>query len=333
MEYRCVLEVCKFAEPRELVGALALVSRRWKQACDSDELWYVLIETRGYRPPQVLMSPKTWFRYLNNQFSSLPCIRKDHFTLFHCRKSEWSAPIRLLSVIQADQVTASVVLPEGSLLCCGGGNWKTDSTWDTAYRVMGDGKVEQLKPMQQAREAHGIVCCKDWVYVFGGDCDPGPRIIRTGEKLHLGDISTLKDRDWSILRNMCHHHSYFTPALYQELIYLCGGYCARTEVFDPRNDSFRGIGLKLVNPEHAWSVVYEEKLVVVAGYRLHIYNRQHGRGRLQIKPNFLLDEYSGVPPILFNHTVYRLLMNGDVIQTDLSTQADSRLQHPRIRRR
>ena len=333
MEYRSVLEVCKVSSPADVLLGLGFVSRNWVKACESDELWYSLLDSRGYSShPDVSFSPKTWFAHLNYRSCCIPLIRKDHFALFFCRKAQWCPLVLLRVPIQADQVSASIVLPDGSLLCCGGGNWRTETSWDSAYRLQSDGSMTQLQSLCQAREAHGILCFLDSVYVFGGDTDAGPPVL-SGERLILGDMTTLPGRTWSLLRNMRFGHSYFTPAVYKGLVYLCGGYSNTSEVFNPADEVFSVVRMRLTDPEHCWEVVQGDNLIIVSGYKMHVFAGPEGRQRIHREPGYTRDEYSSVPPVLVGNVAYRLLMNGDVLETDLETREEVTLKKPRMRRR
>lgn len=331
MEYRSVLEVCKFSAPADILQELGAVCSNWAKACASDELWFSYLEIRGYPANPILaFSPKAWFSYLNYRACCIPLVRRDYFALFFCRKSQWSASVPLLAPIQADQVSASTILPDGSLLCCGGGNWRTEASWDSAYRLLSDGRVIQLKDLCQAREAHGILCCLSSVYVFGGDTNAGPPVL-SGERLAIGDIQTLQDRSWTLLLNMNFGHSYFTPALYRGLVYLCGGYSNTSEVFNPLDDLFSVVAMRLTDPEHCWEVVKGEELIIVTGYKMHVLKGLAGSQRLHRKPGYSRDEYSSVPPVLIGNIAFRLLMSGDVLQTDLETREEATVLKPRRR--
>jgi len=75
--------------------------------------------------------------------------------------------------------------------------------------------------MLNGRYAHGIVVWKRAVHVFGSCLGDEGRLC---ESL---DITA-----WTALPKMHHMRAYFTPVVWQEAVYLCGGHINTIEVYD-----------------------------------------------------------------------------------------------------
>ena len=329
MDRESLLEVAKWSSPRDTLLHFSLVASAWASVCDSEELWAVFMSAREFLTrPSATITDKAWYQLLHQRSGALPLIRKQEMTLFDCRQGRWRRKVKLEQSIQADEVSASTVLPDGSMLCCGGGSGPTESNWSSAYRLTNSGTVQVLQDMNMAREAHGIICFNDIIYVFGGQSDSGPQ-LQSGEKLLLGDVTTLQRRQWGLLPNMLAPHSHFNPVEYRSMFYLIGGFNRTSEMFNPIDEVFTPLPLVISDPQHTWCVVYQDTLVIVSGGRMHVLQDKGRNQRLMQLPSSMQDEWSRSPPVLHGDVAYRLAFNGDILETDLSTHGETRVKHPR----
>ena len=81
--------------------------------------------------------------------------------------------------------------------------------------------MEFLPDMLNGRYAHGIVVWKRAVHVFGS------WLRNEGQLCESFDITA-----WTALPKMFHMRAYFTPVVWQEAVYLCGGHINTIEVYD-----------------------------------------------------------------------------------------------------
>lgn len=88
------------------------------------------------------------------------------------------------------------------------------------------GRVESLRDMIHGRDSSGVIVWKGSVHVFGSYTgDAAPKF----ERLNL--IS--HGAQWEELKNMAEPRSLFSPAVWRNAIYLCGGSSNEIiEVFD-----------------------------------------------------------------------------------------------------
>ena len=99
------------------------------------------------------------------------------------------------------------------------------------------GRVESLRDMLHARDSSGVIVWKGSAHVFGS---------YTGEAVSKCERLSLISRgsQWEELVNMAEPRSLFSPALWRNAIYLCGGSNNdRIEVFD--GSTLQRLDLKL----------------------------------------------------------------------------------------
>lgn len=101
----------------------------------------------------------------------LPQVTSTFLRFFNTSAWEYGPPVLLSTPIQADNGSTWVVLEDGRLFCCGGGQGSVqaglDLFWSAAYLLGRDGAVDELPRMLTARLAHGVIQVLR-LYVFGG---------------------------------------------------------------------------------------------------------------------------------------------------------------------
>jgi hypothetical protein len=116
------------------------------------------------------------------------------------------------------------------------------------------GSVHKLHHMINKRSCHGSIQYFNWVYVFGGF---------NGSALQTSEKYSLTTKHWSQLPDMLSPRHSFSPALHQHRLYLCGGDTIDCEVFDPADDSFAPLGLRLPEANQARALVMDDELLVL----------------------------------------------------------------------
>lgn len=156
-----------------------------------------------------------------------PVIMGNSLRKYYAGQSGRLGLVELTHTPKVDQETAYAFLENGDLVCCGGVKGAQE-----AY-VIGavNAQVTILPKMIQGRSAPGMVTFNGCPYVFGGSS--GTNLLTTCEKF------THMER-WEIIKEqMARPRGAFTPCLYNNLIYLPGGFSANTiECFDPIRSVF-----------------------------------------------------------------------------------------------
>jgi hypothetical protein len=136
------------------------------------------------------------------------------------------------------------VLSSGSIMCAGGyaeARWLADAfVWDHA-----SGKVTELPGMTAARECHGCVQMRDYIYVFGGVNESG--VMSQCERY------AQSSRIWQGLPSLEKPMSKLTPIVINSRIYIAGyGHTAVLE-FNPTTLKFKSLFAGLLSPSEAVS--------------------------------------------------------------------------------
>lgn len=234
---RTLLEVLKWTEPQSVLKHFAIVAQVWRRACATDELWSAFCEDCDIVPDPGT-SPTAAFR------EGRPCLdllvlQGAALSQFNCKTKEIVTLIQFQQGLVGIYTLAAVLLPSGSLLCCGGNS-------NNAVLIEASGSQMQLQNMLCHRSFHSAVHFKGIVYVFGG-------AESTAEKLVLCSVETLPSQPWLALPNMQCCRSACSPCLYRGKFYLFGGNSNRCEMFSPLTEEFTM--LSLVLPEIMYGCV------------------------------------------------------------------------------
>ena len=121
-------------------------------------------------------------------------------------------------------------LPSGQLFLCGGQLTKETAVYykEAILIDVCSRKIEPLATMAGERCRHGIVCYKDFVYVFGGYCN---------EYLASCERYSLSQKCWSQLPDLNEAKDCITVAVWKDRIYIVGYGSNKIEAFDVSTES------------------------------------------------------------------------------------------------
>lgn len=170
--------------------------------------------------------------------------------------------------MQVDEFTSSILLPDGSVLSCGG---SLGTPWRTAYRLSLSGEVQVLQDMLIPRGGHGLAVCGKSLYAFGG-CGGN-----SSEQLVWDPIDTLPSRAWRRIPNMISVRCYFTPCAAEKVIYLCGGFAESCEIFNCERETYRPLAVTLPESSEVSAVLSDWEIIVLSpGYVTRLSLRSPG---------------------------------------------------------
>lgn len=241
--FRCVLEVTKWAAPKDCLHSAALVSQTWQKAANSEELWQAYVDDLELQADSHHTSFKDVYRYCRN-FPAL--IESNTLFLYHPKKRAWRC-VSLTDPITVDKSSSWALASDGYFVCTGGGAGSdsgpdASDVYDVAFRIGQTGVVRKLASMKQARKWHGSIVVKEYCYVFGGLRNP-----TSTEKLSLRGVESER---WVRMRDMISRRICFNPCLHRGLVCLIGGQADDGEVFHCDTETFESLRLKL---EFSWS--------------------------------------------------------------------------------
>lgn len=276
MQYREVLEVCKWLSAVDVLR-ISWTSVVWAKAADSEELWTLLADHFELKKGE---PAKLGFRRLTQAMNSLVVMRPTEMRIFSVKQQTWVGSSKLREQVQVDDFTSTVFLPDASLLCCGG---SLGTPWRSAYRVEREGSVQALSSLVIPRSGHGLAVCGKWVFAFGG-CGGA-----SSEALEWEPLDSIPHRNWKRLSNMLAVHSYFSPCVLRQLVYLCGGFTDICEVFDSKQQVYRVLAAWLPESSEVCAVLHDNELLILTprfSSRLNIKSLQ-----LQTEPH---EQWAGV---------------------------------------
>ena len=231
--YRSIVEVLKFAEPKEVLTAASETCAVWLKAANSNELWWDFCDLYGVMPCTDQDSSKTTFRVgdFDLKVSELPLVRPDSITRFSIPDLQ-KTHILLSTPVTVNQFTAYCYLSLKRLLICGGG----DPIGNNAYSIdLDSGLVTTLANMKLARRSHAAYKYRSSVYVFGG---------KLQQELASIEKYSIREERWTLLPNyLIEAMEAFVPARYRDNIYLVGA--VYIEVFNLHTETCTRFPLSL----------------------------------------------------------------------------------------
>lgn len=238
----------------------SLIRCRFTDLSDSSSLAFLL--TRPQRLPTTLLNLQGLADLTHIPSPRLVEVRKDHLRLFDCEGQNWKNSVNLSRALRCDETSSCVLLRSGRLFVSGGslfvdlffGEGKRNYFADAYDINPASGSVHKLHHMTIKRGSHGSIQYFNWVYVFGG---------YNGGTLQSSEKYSLATKHWTQLSDMLTARYNFSPALHQHRVYLCGGETVDCEVFDPADDSFAPLGLRLSEAGQARALVLDDDLVVL----------------------------------------------------------------------
>lgn len=246
----------------ELLGKIlaALLHSQLDDIGDCNSLTYVL--TRPQRLAPTLVNLQVLVDLTAPSVAQLAEVRKDHFRVFDCSSQTWGARVSLSRSVRVDDTSRCAFLRNGKLFVTGGsmyvdlfyGEGKRNHFADTYDIDVNTGAARKLNNMANKRSNHALQPYFNFMYVFGGSSD---------SQLQACEKYSLSAALWLPLPDMRTARHSFSPALYNHLIYLCGGDTMDCEVFDPVAESFSPLNAQLPEAGPARALIVEEQLLVL----------------------------------------------------------------------
>lgn len=159
---------------------------------------------------------------------------------------------RCITTLNASWVTVD---EDKVVICEGGSNGEihSDNVLHTALQLHRSGRVKVLSDMKHPHNNPGMVMWAGFVHVFGSFVGPGETKC---ERLLLTQSA------WEQLPDLHSRRSLFTPVVWRNEIYLCGGYQNSTvEVFD--GATMRLLDINLLEAGSALACIKEDELLVI----------------------------------------------------------------------
>jgi len=154
-------------------------------------------------------------------------VTKDSIQCFNARTQQLHSPARLSSPIPDDGDNRWAVVSKDQVVVCGGGSkmYAGPEVWNRAFLLNVTGKVQALPNMNFGHSGPGFIVKNGIAFVFGSTYGLG------GQQCEALKITGVQG--WGVLPQMHKPRSGFTPAAWQQALYLCGGLNNPTvEVFD-----------------------------------------------------------------------------------------------------
>jgi hypothetical protein len=163
--------------------------------------------------------------------------------------------VTLRPALDFTNMTVSVLLPDGSMVSCGG---KSEHDCRAVHINTVTGEVTFLPEMLTARANAGIAYVDGVIFLFGGFCEGGKE-HDSGEKFSFAT------NEWTQLENrMASSRFQFTPYPHQQTIYIAGGWhSTAVEAFDIATETFTTLPLVLPKPFGTTCFVYNDELIVL----------------------------------------------------------------------
>ena len=251
-----MLEVCKWLSAFDVLQA-AWASSLWEKVTATPELWWELCRSAGFSVPSS-EHPRDGYKRLSNSMKTLVIVRPSLVRSFSIKKLRWSEVRRMGKKLQVDEFSSAIILPDGSVLCCGG---SLGAPWRTAYRLALQGEVQPISDMVIPRGGHGLAVCGKAIYAFGG-CGGN-----SCEAIEWEPLETLSKRTWKRIPNMLSVRCYFAPLAADPLIYLCGGFTDTCEVFNCETVTYELLNVSLPECSEVCAVLGDWEIILLSpGY-------------------------------------------------------------------
>ena len=176
-----------------------------------------------------------------------------------------------------------------------------DNVLKTALLLHMTGEVESLPDMLFPHNNPGLVMWHRAIHVFGSYAGPGTT------KSELMSINGT--RTWSQLPDLHSARALFTPVVFLNSIYLCGGY---------KNNSiecFTGTEMRLLDihlPEHevAITCVCGEFMVILqSGYFIYLFLNSENQLQMTTKPIQPYNYHAYSNPVFYHEQILSVLSN------------------------
>ena len=243
--FRPVIEVIKWANPRDILTNLCMINRRWQEACDSEELWRDLLPPGS--DPQGTSSK---LYYSHNFTTSVFVVLPDKLLRCFIGPGTWSEKslsrhIAIQTNVSATRMSADYLLVIGA-----------KSAKANTFRVnIHSGEVEVLPLLSPHRGWIGVITIERTTYAFGGEDSTGP--------LQNCNCFAHATMTWTSMHKAGQKRSRFTPCSHANLIYLLGGAGTPGETYDRVSNRFNPLSYSL-QYESTISIVHNNQLIVLS---------------------------------------------------------------------
>lgn len=215
----------------------------------------------------------------------------------------------LNSPIPSDGDSRWAVMSKDQVVVCGGTN---TAIWKSAFLLNATGRVQILPNMNFGHCSPGFIVKNGIAFVFGSFYGPG------GQQCEASKMSS--SQSWSVLPQMHKQRSGFTPAAWQQALYLCGGLDNSTvEVFN--GVTMLLLPLNLPQSSVSMACVSGNTLLVLTADHLVVLSKTGENFNYVVKAR-QGSCYTSTLPMLWNDTIYSFFA-GEVYR--YSAQSGNRL--------
>jgi len=305
--FRAVIEVLKWASPRDTLKNASIVTRRWQEVSDSEELW------RHFLPPDSDpqgAASKLYFHanFTNSVFVVLP----NKLLRYYVTPGTWSESS--LSQRIAIETNVSVTrVSEDSLLVIG-----AKSAHANTLKVnIHTGEVEVMPELSPHRGWIGVISIEGVTYAFCGETSAGAL-----QNCNTFSLATLT---WTDIHRAGQKRSRFTPCAAASSIYLLGSNSRNPlpgEVYDRLSGRFNPLHFSLPY-DSCISIVHDGTLLVISPDE--VFTKPIGSSKAgqttPLKKTLFGDVSSGYDPLICGDYVYFLQREfSRVVKFTLSTK-------------
>lgn len=301
--FRPVIEVIKWANPRDILTHLSIINRHWLEVCDSEELWRDLLPP-GTDP----QGTPSKIYYSHNFTTSVFVVLRSKLLRFYVGPGTWSE--KSLSRRIAIQTNVSVTRMSGDYLLV----IVAKSAKANTFRVnINSGEVEVLPVLSPNRGWIGVITIERITYAFCGENSTG--------KLQNCNSFAHAMMTWTNMHKAGQKRSRFTPCAHANLIYLLGGASTPEETYDRVADRFNPLSYSL-QYESAISIVHNNELIVISPDE--VFTKPAGSAKsgktTNLKKTLFGDVSSGYDPLVCGEQFFFLQREfSRVVKFDLSS--------------
>ena len=227
---------------------------------------------------------------------SLVWVFENQLAYLNHRALRLDVAIPLTLTLETEEASWLLVNEVKVLVC--GGKAEGGSALKCAYEVYHTGTVQVLPDMNCGRSYCGLVMWQRAVYAFGSFHVSGGT---TCERL-----SSLEPA-WQEVGEMLKRRAQFTPVIWQEAVFLCGGFPHNSSV--ERYDGRFRLVLDLKQGDNAVSCVCGDTLVVLTSHYLSLVSFQEGSYRLETRQHRPCSVYPRAGVLVMDNMIVTLYWN------------------------
>ena len=193
---------------------------------------------------------------------SLVWVSEDKLTYLNLHTLQSDSAVYLAEALPI--ASASWVLLDNSrLMVCGGEEKDGGLALKNAYEIRCNGTIWRIKDMRFGRIYCGMVIWKKSVHVFGSF-----QIGEKGKTCERLNLPLTESSEWTYIGGMSKPRSLFTPVVWRNAVFLCGGFPLNNtvEVFDGHFSQL----LELKEGDNAVSLVSGDTLLILTGHYLSV---------------------------------------------------------------